>query len=120
MRAVLVALVLAASSAIAHGQTVEATLDTQSLGWGAVDTPRAVETDDDLSTREWLIRSADTGMWRVAAERPDGLCAGAWFAVTTHPFTTVTVQRVGLNHKLVMQAMGDGRVTVIRLDTPRC
>jgi hypothetical protein len=120
--AVVAAFVVVAVS-VGSAQTVESTLNLSSLGWGNLDTPRSIETDGDFSTREWLISSADTGLWRVVAERAGGICAGPWFNPLNgaNPFGTVLdVQRVGLVHKLLVRTLGQNVVTVIRLDTPGC
>lgn len=123
----LVALLLMAAPAGA--QTVEATLDLTALGWGELDTPQSIETDGDLSTREWLIRpvvNAGVPMFRIVAERDGRACAGPWFnangsdAAFSFLTTLTSVQRVGLVHKLVVRQMGSSVVTVLALDTPVC
>lgn len=104
-------------------------MDLAGLGWGALDVPQSIETDGDLNTREWLIRPAVDNwvpMYRVVAERNGAACAGPWFTVpsadATPTFlgTRLTVQRVGLVHKLVVRRMGSDLVSVVALDTPVC
>ncbi len=116
MRALVLVLVLSVPVA---AQTVETTLELSSLGWGLLDTPHSVETDGDLATREWLIRSLETNRFRVVAERDGRLCVGAWFAPMPTLFGSAALQRIGLLHKLVARTFS-GTFTVVSLDTPAC
>lgn len=118
MRVLIAAVVLTVSSVVVSAQTVESTIDLSALGWGTIDVLEPVETDGDLATREWLIRSMEINQYRVIAERPSGLCAGAWFDPRTKPFSAISVKRVGLLHKILVR---DGTlVTVKALLTPSC
>lgn len=112
------ALVLMFAAPVA-AQTVEARLDLDTLGWGRIDTPRAVNTDGSELTVEWLIRSSVTGMYRVVATNGASLCAGEWFSATAG-VATVSVQHVGNVDKLVVAPVFGGPIMVVGLDTPRC
>lgn len=120
MRVILVAVVLVISSTVARAQTVEAALNIAALGWGDLRTPESIEIDGDFATREWLIRR-DNEM-RVVAERTDGRapCAGAWFIPALGWLDKVSVQRVGVTHRLVVQAYPYDEVVIVRLDMPVC
>ena len=121
MRAAL-ALLLVLTSSPAFAQTLESTIDLSSLGWGQLDMPLSVETDGDLSTREWLVRSIETNKLIVLAERDGRLCAGDWFVIGKHPFVAMSLQRVGLVHKLFVRDpfAATREVKVLALITPTC
>ena len=129
-----VGLVFVASAA--QAQTVVATIDLAGLGFGKINTPRAVDIDGDPLTREWLIHAKvaaplpahervairPRNRYRVVAERDGSLCVGAWFfagPVSTAPDAAVEVQRVGLVDMLVANP-ADGYAYAIGLDTPAC
>ena len=116
MRVVLCVLLLSVTSL---AQTKEGTNELSGFGWGRINPPISVETDGDLGTREWLIHSLDTGAYRVVVERgAGGPCVGPWFTVT-HPlqFGLVSVQRVGIVHKLFVY-YPNGTLDRFSLDTP--
>lgn len=121
MRLIFAALVIAVASNVS-AQTVESTIDLSSLGWGALDMPEPIETDGDLSTAEWLIRSQVTNRFRVVAVRSGRLCAGAWFDPRPHPLVQVAVRRVGMLHKLLIRDTyaGSDAVNIVTLITPSC
>jgi len=123
MQALTVACAFVLSATVLAAQTIESTLDLSALGWGPIETPIAVETDGDLTSREWLIAHTHTGQWRIVAERPGRLCVGQWFSPLFGgtPFDTIAqVQRVGMIHKVVIRRIGSDVVTMVRLDTPAC
>ncbi len=112
----------------AHAQTVETIIDLDVLGWGELDLPKAVDTDGDTDTREWLVRPlsqwSGQPMYRVAAIRDGRVCAGPWFHVAPDPtlplFVDVSLQLVGRTHKLVIRQGANPKVTIMTLDTPSC
>ena len=119
MKSLLVLFVLAASPVFA--QTIERSIDLLAFGWGPLDTPISVETDGDFSTSEWLVKTVDgTNRYRVVAERNGAICVGAWFTPSPSPFSAVSLQRVGVTHKLVVRPYGGTTVTLLSLDTPVC
>lgn len=123
MRAMRAILALAFASLMlvpASAQTVESTLDLSALGWGGIDTPEPIETDGDFTTREWLIRSYETNLFRVVAERGGTICAGPWFNPKPHMFAPVALRRLGVTHVLLVRAVAQEVVTIVRLDTPSC
>lgn len=120
MRAILALAFASLMLVSASAQTVESTLDLSALGWGGLDTPEPIETDGDFTTREWLIRSYETNLFRVVAELGEGLCAGPWFQPKSHPFSPVALRRVGLTHVLLVREVGRDVVTIVRLETPAC
>lgn len=122
MRAILAAVVIVVVSSAAHAQTRESVIDLSALGWGTLEIPEPIETDGDLATREWLIRSTDTSRFRVVAERAGTLCAGAWFNPQPHTLTHVSLRRVGVVHKLLVRDTWNGAnaVTIVSLNTPAC
>lgn len=133
MKNILMAAVLVFVAAGAQAQTVVATLELASLGFGRIDTPRLVDIDANPLTREWLIHAKPrpaqqhvairpANRYRVVAEREGRLCVGAWFfagPVSTAPDATVEVQRNGLVDMLVANP-SDGFVYGISLDMPAC
>lgn len=109
-------------SAAADAQTVETTTELESLGYGEIGTPRAIETDGDEHTREWLITRqffiAD--QFRVLAIRDGRVCAGKWFQPLGFfpPAHDATIQRVGRVDKMVVRH--SDLMTIVALDTPKC
>lgn len=118
MRGFVLAVAVVLAGATMAAQTVESVINLSAFGWGPISIPQAIETDGDLTTREWLVRRLFAADMRVVAERNGGICAGPWFVPSTLNNTS-TVQRVGLVHKLVSQR-SDGRVEIMSFDTPHC
>lgn len=126
MRAVTLFCILLAGPV--SGQTIDFTIDLSALGWGELDTPEAIETDGDSSTREWLIRPLNQThpdpQFRVVAIRGAAICASAWFSVTPTPSTNLflhtAVERVGTVDKLLVRQGASQRVDFINLNTPQC
>lgn len=118
MRSVLIAAAFALVSSTAQAQTREYSLALDALGWGALLTPISIEVDGNLDTREWLVQSRQSGEYRVVAEQGASVCAGAWFHARRSWLSAVSVQRIGLVHKLVVDTLGV--IDIIRLDMPAC
>lgn len=121
MRGFVLTVAMAVLGATLSAQTREAVVSAASLQLGPGEIPQAVETDGDFSTTEWLIRKAFTMQFRVIAIQRDGhACMGAWFTPTTDIFPTITVQRVGLVHKLLIRESASDHIVLIALNTPAC
>lgn len=126
MRAVTVLCMLLAVPV--YGQTVESVVDLSALGWGELSMPRAIETDGDLSTREWLVtplvQTYPDPLFRVVALRDGAICASAWFSVTPEPnvprYVEASVQRVGAVDKLVVRQGASPLIYLVALETPHC
>lgn len=118
------AVVLALIAAPASAQTVEAAADLTELGWSALGLPLSVETDGNFDTREWLIhRNGLNGgkpEYRVVVTHHEQPCAGDWFTLPVSRFATVSIQRIGVIHKIVTREAGADTVYVVALDTPVC
>ena len=116
------ALVFALVAVPAFAQSQRTTIDLSAFGWGTVEA-FPVDTDGVPFTEEWAIRSFDTNQWRVVAVRPEGLCVGAWFAVSdgSNPFIGTQLVRVGATDKLKVSTGVYSQVfTLVSLDTPPC
>lgn len=105
----------------AAAQTMGASIDLASFGWGNLDTPVGIETDGNPYTVEWLIRSLDNpGQVRVVAVRGSGICAGPWFNPTAVMFSGATITRVGNVDKILVRTYGSTVVQSFDLNTPAC
>lgn len=108
----------------AVAQTVTSVINLDDLGWGPLETPRPIDTDGSPFTTEWLVQSIATRAFRVVALRNGSVCAGDWFSPRDlafgHPFTSSTVQRLGMTDHMLITSVGNPRVVVVRLNTPDC
>ncbi len=119
-RLVMAAMVVALGASVA-AQTQEASIPASALQLNAGELPQAVETDGDFSTSEWLVRRLFAPQYRVIAIQRDGrICLGAWFTPTIDSAPSITVQRVGIVHKLLIREFTSDQLVVVSLDTPKC
>lgn len=114
------ALVAVLVAAPVFGQSVVLSYDLSVLGIDAPDNPKAIDTDGNPMTEEYLV-SVDVGTGedergkelRVVAVR-DGLCLGPRFIVSA----AWTLDRIRGRHALT-RTTGQSFL-VMPLDTPRC
>lgn len=120
------AAVFALAAVSASAQTIVAVFDLTKFDRGAiVGTPRAIDTDGDPATTEWLVRYEDASVTSilptyasaVVRTAPD-YCVGLSFLGGNEAAPNVVPQLANGVHTLHVRS--ENILTVLSLDTPVC